>query len=75
MSGSTLTVGVIRSALKIRRRSSAFSLVEAMSAWIVRASFSASLATVGVVMRSTEATSTRRRTSSCATRHISDDLP
>ena len=75
MSGSTLTIGLTRSELKIRRRSSAFSLREATSSWIVRASFSASLATVGVVMRSTEATSTRRRVSSCATRHMSDDLP
>ena len=75
MSGSTLTIGLTRSELKIRRRSSAFSFLEATSSWIVRASFSASLATVGVVMRSTEATSTRRRTSSWATRHMSDDLP
>jgi hypothetical protein len=64
-----------RSDPKIRRRSSAFSFVEAMSSWIARASFSASLATVGVVMRSTEATRTFRRTSSWATRQINDDLP
>ena len=55
VSGSTLTVGLIRSPANTRRRSSAFSLREATSSWIARASFSASLASVGVVIRSTEA--------------------
>ena len=58
---STVIVGVTLRSPKIRSRSLARSSGEATSSWIARASFSASLAGVGVVMRSTLATSTRSR--------------
>ena len=74
-SGSTVIVGVTLRSPKIRSRSRARSSGEAMSSWIARASFSASLAGVGVVIRSTLATSTRSRASSCVARHTSEDLP
>ena len=72
---STVIVGLTFRSPKIRSRSRARSSGEAMSSWIARASFSASLAGVGVVMRSTLATSTLSRASSCAARHTSEDLP
>ena len=72
---STVMVGLTFRSPKIRSRSRARSSGEAMSSWIARASFSASLAGVGVVMRSTLATSTLSRASSCAARHTSEDLP
>ena len=75
VSGSTVIVGETRRSEKIRRRSLARSSGEATSSWIARASFSASLAGDGVVIRSTLATSTFSRTSSCDARQTSEVLP
>ena len=75
VSGSTVIVGLTRRSAKIFRRSLARSSGVATSSWIARASFSASLAGVGVVIRSTLATSTFSRTSSCDARQTSEVLP
>ena len=72
---STVTTGAIRRPLKTRRRSLARKSGVAMSSWIAFASFSASFSFVGVVIRSTWATSTRSRASFWATRQTSDDFP
>ena len=53
VSGSTVIVGETRRSANTRRRSLARSSGVATSSWIARASFSASLAGVGVVIRST----------------------
>ena len=70
-----MTVGAIRSPRNTWSRSLARNRTDAMFSWICFASFSASFSFVGVVIRSTWATSTRRLTSSCAVLHASEDFP